>query len=165
MAFIVKNISDSLTQTVASSCVCTSPLQVAVFCFDAHSSSTWLLHFCHHSFWTFCYAVHLPGDAHKSTFPQICIHSPTCTTSILEDAIFHRMNWCNFLRGNQLKHSTTGTLATSGSRRISLILQRKRARRRIRLCCRFCALIHIVAETAIVSFHTLPVEFPLPTIS
>ena len=26
-------------------------------------------------------------------------------------------------------------------------------------------LIHIVAETAIVSFHTLPVGFPLPTIS
>ena len=29
----------------------------------------------------------------------------------------------------------------------------------------FPTLIHIVAETAIVSFHTLPVGFPLPTIS
>ena len=29
----------------------------------------------------------------------------------------------------------------------------------------FSTLIHIVAETAIVSFHTLPVGFPLPTIS
>ena len=31
--------------------------------------------------------------------------------------------------------------------------------------CHFSTLIHIVAETAIVSFHTLPVGFPLPTIS
>ena len=29
----------------------------------------------------------------------------------------------------------------------------------------FSTLINIVAETAIVSFHTLPVEVPLPTIS
>ena len=29
----------------------------------------------------------------------------------------------------------------------------------------FPTLIHIVAETTIVSFHTLPVGFPLPTIS
>ena len=36
--------------------------------------------------------------------------------------------------------------------------------RRTRLC-HFCTLIYIVAETAIVSFHTLPVGFPLPTIS
>ena len=34
----------------------------------------------------------------------------------------------------------------------------------IRLCC-FCTLIDIVAENAIVSFHTLPVGFQLPTIS
>ena len=27
-------------------------------------------HFCHHSFKTFCKAVHQPGDAHKSTFHQ-----------------------------------------------------------------------------------------------
>ena len=31
--------------------------------------------------------------------------------------------------------------------------------------CNFSTLIHIVAETTIVSFHTLPVGFPLPTIS
>ena len=36
--------------------------------------------------------------------------------------------------------------------------------RRIRLC-RYCTLIHIVSVTAIVSFTTLPVSFPLPTIS
>ena len=64
------------------------------------------------------------------------------------------------------KHSSTWASAsgTSGSRRISFILPRRRARRRIRLCC-FCTLIDIVTETAIVSFRTLPVGFPLPTIS
>ena len=53
---------------------------------------------------------------------------------------------------------------TSGSRCISHTLPRWRSRRRIRLC-RFCTLIEIVPETAIVSFRTLPVSFPLPTIS
>ena len=64
------------------------------------------------------------------------------------------------------RHSTTGTLAsgTLGSRRISLILPYERTRRRIRLC-QFCTLIDIVTETAIVSVRTLPVGFPLPTIS
>ena len=66
----------------------------------------------------------------------------------------------------QSKHSSTGALAsrTSGSRCIFLILPRRRSRRGIRLCC-FCTLIDIVSETAIVSFRTLPVSFPLPTIS
>ena len=61
---------------------------------------------------------------------------------------------------------TTGTFSsgTSGSRCISIILPRSRARRRIRLC-RFCTFINIVTETAIVSFRTLPVGLPLPTIS
>ena len=56
----------------------------------------------------------------------------------------------------QSKHSSTGTFAsrTSGSWCISLILPRRRARRRIRLR-RFCTLIDIVAETAIVSSRTL----------
>ena len=31
--------------------------------------------------------------------------------------------------------------------------------------CHFSTLVDIMAETAIVSFHTLPVGFPLPTIS
>ena len=64
------------------------------------------------------------------------------------------------------KHSATGTLAsgTSGSRRICLILPHERTRRRSRLC-QFCTLTDIVTETAIVSFRTLPVGFPLPTIS
>ena len=53
---------------------------------------------------------------------------------------------------------------TSGSRRFSRTLLHERIWRRIRLC-RFSTLIVIVAETAIVSFHTLSVGFPLPTIS
>ena len=63
-------------------------------------------------------------------------------------------------------HSTTGTFSsgTSGSRCFSLILLHERIRRRIRLCY-FSMLIDIVAETAIVSSRTLPVELSLPTIS
>ena len=66
----------------------------------------------------------------------------------------------------QSKHSTTGTLSsgTSGSRCFSLTLLHERIRRRIRLC-HFSTLFHIVTETAIVSFRTLPVWLPLPTIS
>ena len=64
------------------------------------------------------------------------------------------------------RHSSTGTLAsgTSGSRRVSLVFLRRRARRWIRLC-HFCTFFDIVTETAIVSFRTLPVSFPLPTVS
>ena len=62
--------------------------QVAV-CFRAdHSSSTWLLHFCHHSFWTIYLVVHQPGDVHITTFPQICNDSWSCRTSILEVPLF-----------------------------------------------------------------------------
>ena len=61
---------------------------------------------------------------------------------------------------------TTGTSAsgTSGSGWFSLTLPHERILRRI-WWWTFPTLIHIVAETAIVSFHTLPVGFPLPTIS
>ena len=88
-----------------------------------------------------------------------CIHSPTCRTSILEDAIFHRLVCASsfeVILARQSKHSSTGTLAsgTSGSRCISLILPRRRARRKI-LLCHFCTLIDIVKETAIVCFGTL----------
>ena len=63
-------------------------------------------------------------------------------------------------------HSTAGafTSGTSGPRWFSLTLLHERIRRRI-WWWTFPTLIHIVAETAIVSFHTLPVGFPLPTIS
>ena len=114
-----------------------------------------------------CQAVHQPGDAHKKTF--LHPHSPTCRTSTLEDAIFHKMNWCKFLWRNpckQSKHSSTwdSFLWDFWFSMHFIFLPRRKARRRIGLC-RLCTLIHIVPETAIVSFRTLPVGFPLPTIS
>ena len=54
-------------------------------------SSIWPLHFCHHSFETFCQAV---------TYLPICILFLSCRTSTPEDAMFHRMEWCKFLWGN-----------------------------------------------------------------
>ena len=66
----------------------------------------------------------------------------------------------------QSSHSPTWASAsrTSGSRCIFHILPHGRSWRRVRLC-RFCTLIQVVLETATVSFRTLPVGFPLPTIS
>ena len=80
-------------------------------------------------------------------------------TNILEDAF-------ELIFRGQTRRSSTGTLIswTSGSRHISLILQHERPRRRIRVY-QLCALIEIVTETAIVSVRTLPVDFPLPTIT
>ena len=60
------------------------------FCAN-HYSSACLLRFRHHSSWTFNLVVHQPDDVHTSTFLQICNHSWSCRTSILEDATFHRM--------------------------------------------------------------------------
>ena len=99
---------------------------------------------------------------------------PTTTLGLVEQA-FRRMpsftGWViassfKVILARQSRQSSTGTLAsgTSGFRRISHALLRGRSRRRIRLCW-FCTLIHIVSDTAIVSFRTLPVSFPLPTIS
>ena len=45
-------------------------------------------------------AVHQTDDVRMRTFHQIGNHSSSCRTSILEDAIFHKVNWCNFLWGN-----------------------------------------------------------------
>ena len=53
----------------------------------------------------FAWLFNQPGGVHKSTFPKICIHFRTCKTSILEDAIFHRMEWCKFLWGRSLHGS------------------------------------------------------------
>ena len=104
-----------------------------------------------------------------STFLQTGNHSWSCRTSILEGATFHKMSYCKFLwviLARPSRHSTTGTSSpgTSGSRCISVTLLHERIRRRIRLC-HFSTLIDIVAETAIVSSRTLPVGFPLSTIS
>ena len=119
-------------------------------------------------FWDICYAVHQPGNAQVSTYLQVCIHSRTCRTSILEDAPFHRIGASSFevVLAGPSRRSTTGTLAskTSGSQWIFHTLLRGRSWRTIRQR-RFYTLIHLVSETARVSFHTLPVGFPLPTIS
>ena len=63
----------------------------------------------------------------RALFSQICIHSPTCKTSILEDAIYHIMNWCKFLWGDPCRAIETSfhwdfASGTSGSRCISLEL-------------------------------------------
>ena len=76
------------------------PQQVSLFFDAAHAFSTWPLHFCHHSLWTFSSAVHQPDDVRMSTSPQTDNHSWSCSTSFLEDATYHRMNWCKFLWGN-----------------------------------------------------------------
>ena len=47
---------------------CHGRQRVAPFYHATHTSSTWLLHFCHHSFWPFDYAVHHPGDVHEVLF-------------------------------------------------------------------------------------------------
>ena len=66
----------------------------------------------------------------------------------------------------QWSHFPTWAFAsgTLGSRCIFHIMLRRRPWRRVGRC-RFCTLIFFVSETAIVSFRTLPVSFPLPTIS
>ena len=64
-----------------------------------------------------CQAVLQPGDAHESTFHQICNHSQTCRTSILDGATFHRMNWCTLLWSHSCK--AIKTFYHWDSRRIS----------------------------------------------
>ena len=103
-----------------------------------------------------------------STFPQICIRSWS------EQGYWRMPLFTEWIGASSLevilagpsRHSTTGTFSsrTSGSQRISLILLHERIWRRIRLC-HFCTFIYTVTETTLVSFRTLPVGFPLPTIS
>ena len=108
----------------------------------------------------------------------MCIWTPlpkTATILVLVEQAFWRVplftKWViassfEVILARPSTHSTTGTCSsgTSGSRWFSLFLLHERIRRRIRLRL-FCTLINIVTETAIVSFHTLPVGFPLSTIS
>ena len=110
------------------------------------------------------------GDAHESTFPQICIHFPTCRTSILEDATFHRMDWCKFRWRNPC--TAIEPFFPLGLLPLGLLFLDA-----FLTLCRvedigegfgsdcFCTLVDIVPETAIVSFRTLFVGFPLPTMS
>ena len=80
---------------------CHGSQQVAIFCHAGHTTSTCMATALLSSFFgTFHKVVHQPDDVHTSTFLQICNHSWTCRTSILEGATFHKMNWCKFLWGN-----------------------------------------------------------------
>ena len=93
---------------------------------------------------------------------------PTTTLGLVEQAFWRMQFFTEWIGASTLpsRRSTTRTLSsgTSGSRWFALILLHERILRRI-WWCDFSTLIHIMAETAIVSFHTLPVGFPLPTIS
>ena len=128
-----------------------------------HTSSTWLLHF-----------IILFGPFRRLFINlTMCIRAlfskSTTTLGLVEQAFwrvppFHKMSYCKFLWRNPCRAIETFYHWDSGSRCIYLILPRRRAGRRIRLC-HFCTLIDIVTESTIVSFRTLPVGFPLPTIS
>ena len=76
----------------------------------------------------------------RALCPQICNHSWSCRTSILEGATFHKMSYCKFLWGNPCKAIETFYHWDS-------------------------CLWDFGFSTHIVSFWTLPVVFPLPTIS
>ena len=83
--------------------------------------------------------VHQPDGVYTNIFPQICNHSSSCSTSILEAVTFQSKIWCKFHCGNPCVAIETFfhldfSSGTSGSRRISLILLHQRIRRRIRLC-------------------------------
>ena len=69
---------------------------------------------------------------------------------------------CEVILARPSRHSTTGTFS-SGTSGFSMIFAHSAGDGFDGAT--FPTLIDIVAETAIVSFHTLPVGFPLPTIS
>ena len=101
-----------------------------------------------------------------SNFPTFPSLTPSIT--MLFKATFTKWVIASFFEvilARPSRHSTTGafTSGTSGPRRISLILPRGRGEEFG--CVNFATLIDIVTETAIVSFRTLPVGFPLPPIS
>ena len=99
---------------------------------------------------------------------------PTTTLGLLVQAFWRVPSFTKWVIASSSKeilarrsrHSTTRTFTsgTSGLRWFSLILPHERIRWRI-WWWTFTTLIHIVAETTIVSFHTLPVDFSVPTIS
>ena len=113
-------------------------------------------------FGPFSRAVHQPDSVRMSTFHQTDHHSWSCRTNIL--------GGCHVSQNELLQVGHRYVLplgapspGTSGSRCFSFILRHERIPRRIRLC-HFSTLIDIVAETAVVSFRTLPVGLPLSTI-
>ena len=125
--------------------------------------------FDHYSFWTFLLGCSSTWGGAYEHFSKKGRHSWSCRTTFWRVPPFTKSVNASLLKvilARPSRHSTTGTFSsgTSGPRRFSLILLHERIRRRIRLC-HFSTLIDIVAKTAIVSFHTLPVGFLLPTIS
>ena len=127
------------------------------------------LHFCHHLFRLFAWLFINLAMCIRALVPK-----SASLLGLVEQA-FWRMplltEWSGassfeVILTRQSSHFPTWASAsrTSGSPCISHTLLRRRSWRRIWLC-RFCTLTHIVSETAIVSFWTLPVSFPLPTIS
>ena len=104
-----------------------------------------------------------------STFPQTDNHSWSCRTSTLEGATFHRTSCCKFLWGNPCKAIDTFYHRGFFSRDFgfSTLFSHSAAWKNSETysIVSFFHADDIVAETAIVSFHTLPVGFPLPPIS
>ena len=149
--------------------VCHGKQRVSPFYRTTHASSAWLLHFGHHSFWTFGQVVHQPDDVHTSTFPQMCNHSWSCRASILEGAFFHRMNWCKFLWGNPCTaiEPFYHWDFSSGLRILDAFLS---------FCCMnelgegfgcvdFARILISCRKLQLSPSGTLPVGFPLPTVS
>ena len=124
------------------------------------------LFFCHHSFPTFYKVVYQPDDVHASTFPQICNHSWTWRTSILEGANFHRMNWWQVPLMKSLQgHRNILPLGPFplGLRFLDAFLSSSCVKEfgdgfDCLILARF---FYTVTETTIVSFRTLSVGFPI----
>ena len=125
-----------------------------------------------HSHCTFCHHSFLKPFA--KLFFNLAVHirelfSKTATILGLVEHGFWRMplftEWSGsssfevILALQSIHYSTWASASwTFGSRCISLILPRRKSRRRIRLC-RFCTLIHIVPETATVPLEHCPLAF------
>ena len=101
---------------------------------------------------------------------KICNHSWSFRTSVLEDATFQRMKWCKFLGGKPCRSIETfyhwdsclWDFRFSMHFTLSVAWKNSVTDSGVSFFCRF---IDIVTETAIVSFRTLPVGFPLPSVS
>ena len=119
--------------------------QVAMFLRASHTSSTWLLHFCHHSFSTFPTLFKTLTMCTRTLFPK----SPT-TLGLVEQAFWREPPFTEWIGASSLKvilarpsrRSSTKSFVsgTWGSRRIYLTLLHETIWRRIRLC-HFCTFV------------------------
>ena len=93
----------------------------------------------------------------------------TCRTSTLEDAIFHRMNWCKFLWGNPCRtietfyHWVSCLWDFRFSTHFSSLCRMEELEEGFG--CVVFARSLVSWRNCIVSFRTLAVGFPLPTFS